>query len=59
MIRRLVDFALDNRFPVLASAVLLTIWGVISFHRLPVEAYPDVANNYVQIITQWQGSRRG
>ena len=55
MIRRLVDFALDNRFLVLASAVLLTIWGVISFHRLPVEAYPDVANNYVQIITQWPG----
>lgn len=55
MIRRLVDFALDNRFLVLAFAVLLTIWGVISFHRLPVEAYPDVANNYVQIITQWPG----
>src|SRR6516162_8992083 len=55
MIRRLVDFALDNRFLVLASAVLLTIWGVISFHRLPVEAYPDVANNYVNVITQWPG----
>ena len=31
------------------------IWGIISFHNLPVEAYPDVANNYVQIITQWPG----
>jgi cobalt-zinc-cadmium resistance protein CzcA len=31
------------------------IWGVISFHKLPVDAYPDVANNYVQIITQWPG----
>src|SRR5262249_34419680 len=30
-------------------------WGAISFHNLPVEAYPDVANNYVQIITQWPG----
>ncbi len=35
--------------------MLLLIWGVISFHNLPVEAYPDVANNYVQIITQWPG----
>src|SRR5271168_3394999 len=55
MIRAIVDFALDNRFIVLALAVLLLIWGAISFHNLPVEAYPDVANNYVQIITQWPG----
>ena len=31
------------------------VWGVISFHNLPVEAYPDVANNYVEIVTQWPG----
>src|SRR5579863_3056611 len=55
MIRGLVDFTLNNRFLVLAFAILLFGWGVISFHNLPVEAYPDVANNYVQIITQWPG----
>ena len=55
MIRALVDYALDNRFLILAAAILLLIWGSISFHNLPVEAYPDVANNYVQIITQWPG----
>ncbi len=55
MIRKIVDFALDNRFIVLIVAVLLFIWGGISFHNLPVEAYPDVANNYVNIITQWPG----
>src|ERR1700751_605940 len=55
MIRKIVDFALNNRFLVLAAAALLTVWGVISFHNLPVEAYPDVANNYVQIIPQWPG----
>jgi cobalt-zinc-cadmium resistance protein CzcA len=55
MIRALVDFALNNRFVVLTGAVLLSIWGAISFHNLPVEAYPDVANNYVTIITQWPG----
>jgi cobalt-zinc-cadmium resistance protein CzcA len=55
MIRRIVDFALDNRLIVLVIAMLLLIWGAISFHNLPVEAYPDVANNYVQIITQWPG----
>src|SRR6202162_3499756 len=55
MIRGLVDFALNNRFLILFAALLLLIWGAISFHNLPVEAYPDVANNYVQIITQWPG----
>jgi cobalt-zinc-cadmium resistance protein CzcA len=55
MIERIVDFALDNRILVLAVALLLLIWGAISFHLLPVEAYPDVANNYVEIITQWPG----
>ena len=55
MIRKLVDFSLENRFLVLAIALLLLIWGAISFHQLPVEAYPDVANNYVEIITQWPG----
>jgi len=55
MIRRLVDFALQNRFLVLAIGVLLFAWGIVSFHRLPVEAYPDVANNYVDVIAQWPG----
>ena len=55
MIRALIDYALNTRFLVLAAALLLLIWGAISFHNLPVEAYPDVANNYVQIITQWPG----
>ncbi|HML15418.1 MAG TPA: CusA/CzcA family heavy metal efflux RND transporter [Bryobacteraceae bacterium] len=55
MIQKLVDFALKNRFLVLAAALLLFVWGAISFHQLPVEAYPDVANNYVEVITQWPG----
>jgi heavy metal efflux system protein len=55
MIRKLVDFALENRFMMLAAAVLLFGWGAISFHQLPIEAYPDVADNYVEIITQWPG----
>ena len=55
MIRAVVAFALNNRFLVLTATMLLLVWGGISFHNLPVEAYPDVANNYVTIITQWPG----
>src|SRR3984957_13002026 len=55
MIRGVIDFALNNRWLVLGLSVLLFAWGIVSFHNLPVEAYPDVANNYVQVITQWPG----
>jgi cobalt-zinc-cadmium resistance protein CzcA len=55
MIRAVVDYALNNRFIVLSVALLLFVWGVISFEKLPVEAYPDVANTWVQVITQWPG----
>jgi cobalt-zinc-cadmium resistance protein CzcA len=55
MIRTLVDFALNNRFIVIAVALLLIAAGAISFHQLPVQAYPDIADNYVTVITQWPG----
>jgi cobalt-zinc-cadmium resistance protein CzcA len=55
MIRFLVDFALKNPFVVLGGALFLFIWGIISFKNLPIDAYPDVANNYVNVITQWPG----
>jgi len=55
MIRRVVDFALSNRLMVLALALILFAGGIVSFKRLPIEAYPDVADNYVEIITQWPG----
>ena len=55
MIRRVVDFALNKRPFVLAFALLLVGAGIVAFHALPIEAYPDVADNYVEIITQWPG----
>jgi cobalt-zinc-cadmium resistance protein CzcA len=55
VIRRVVDFALDNRLLVLGLALLLFASGIVAFHDLPIEAYPDVADNYVEVITQWPG----
>jgi cobalt-zinc-cadmium resistance protein CzcA len=55
MIRAFVGSALDNRFLTLAIALLVLAAGVVAFHNLPVEAYPDVANTWVQVITQWPG----
>jgi len=55
MIRTLVDFALNNRYVVVAIGLLLLGWGALSFHNMPVEVYPDIADNYVSIISQWPG----
>ncbi len=55
MIRRVVDFALNNRLLVLGFALLLFAGGIVAFRDLPIEAYPDVADSYVEIITQWPG----
>lgn len=55
MIRAIVENSLRNRMLVILVTVLLLVWGGIAFKNLPVEAYPDVANNYVQVITQWPG----
>jgi heavy metal efflux system protein len=55
MIARLVAFALHQCFITLALALLLTAGGIVSFYRLPIEAYPDVADVQVDIITIWPG----
>jgi heavy metal efflux system protein len=55
VIRSLIDFALRNRLMILGGALVLFVWGIISFHNLPIEAYPDVADTYAQVITQWPG----
>src|ERR1700723_3842365 len=55
MIRGLIDFALRNRLMILGASLVLFAWGILSFHALPIEAYPDVADTYAQVITQWPG----
>src|SRR5579871_6927139 len=43
------------RVLVLIAAIALLCWGSFSFFQLPIEAYPDVMNTQVQVITQWPG----
>ena len=57
MIRAIVDFALSHRWFMLAFGIFLFGLGIIQFQQLNIEAYPDVANNYAWIITQWPGRR--
>src|SRR5262252_2740277 len=55
MIQGLIAFALHQRFITLALALLLTAGGIVSFYRLPIEAYPDVVDVEVDVITLWPG----
>src|SRR5258708_18189507 len=55
MIRILTKYALRHRALVLVALLVFVCFGVISFRRLPVEAYPDVTNVQVQIITLFEG----
>jgi len=55
MIHRIVQFALTQRFLVLMLTAMIVVVGVISFIRMPVDAYPDLSPPMVQIITQWDG----
>ena len=55
MITALVKFSLAQRLFILMGALIIGIGGWISFRQLPIEAYPDVADTWVQIITQWPG----
>jgi heavy metal efflux system protein len=55
MIDRLVSFALSQKFIVIVLMLGLSIWGVVSFRKLPIDAYPDLAPPRVQIVSQWPG----
>ncbi len=55
MIDRIVSFALSQKFLVIATMILLMVWGALSFRRLPIDAYPDLSPPHVEIITQWPG----
>ena len=48
-------YALGHRAIVLALALLFTIAGINAYRHLPVEAYPDVANLKIQVITLFPG----
>src|SRR5450631_2267475 len=55
MIHRIVQFALRQRPLVLLLVAIISIGGIIAFHHMPVDAYPDLSPPMVEVITQWPG----
>src|SRR5690606_32066763 len=54
-IQNIVAFSLKNPIIIFFLTGLLTIAGIISLKQTPIEAFPDVTNTRVRVITQWSG----
>lgn len=54
-IKKVIAFSLKNKLFIFFATLLLVIWGVIAFKKIPIEAFPDVTNTQITIITQWPG----
>ncbi|ARO88262.1 CusA/CzcA family heavy metal efflux RND transporter [Nitrosospira lacus] len=55
MIHRIIAFCLQQRLLIISTAVFLAGLGALSFERLPIQAFPDVQNVFVQVVTQYPG----
>src|SRR5215217_4312720 len=54
-IRGIVGFSLKNRFFIFFMTGLLIVAGVVSYRETPLEAFPDVTNTQIIIVTEWNG----
>ena len=55
LIRAIVGFSLKNRATVIAMSLLLAVAGYWGYTRMPLEAFPDVTNTQIIVVTQWNG----
>jgi cobalt-zinc-cadmium resistance protein CzcA len=54
-IKNIIGFSLKNKFFTFFWVGLIVVAGVVSFIKIPIEAFPDVTNTQIIIITQWEG----
>lgn len=55
LFRKILAVSLKNKYMVFFITALLVVWGIITFKSMPIEAFPDVTNTSITIITQWPG----
>lgn len=54
-IKKIIALSLKNKLFIFFATLILIVWGVIAFKSIPIEAFPDVTNTQITIITQWPG----
>lgn len=55
VLKSIIAFSLKNKYFILFASLLLIIVGIITFKDMPIEAFPDVTNTEISVITQWPG----
>jgi len=55
LIKAVLAFSLKNKVFIFFATAVLAVWGVLAFKNIPIEAFPDVTNTQITIITQWPG----
>ena len=55
ILRGIIGFSLKNKYFILFATLILLVEGIVTFKTMPIEAFPDVTNTEVTIITQWSG----
>jgi cobalt-zinc-cadmium resistance protein CzcA len=55
LLKGVLAFSLKNKYFIFFATLLLVVYGVITFKDMPIEAFPDVTNTEITIITQWPG----
>ena len=51
----IIAFSLKRKYLILVITLAVVVMGVVSFRQTPIDAFPDVTNTKVTIITQWPG----
>lgn len=54
-IKQIIGFSLKNRMLTFCWVAVMAIVGAISFKNIPIEAFPDVTNTQIIIVSQWNG----
>ncbi|GAB3848197.1 CusA/CzcA family heavy metal efflux RND transporter [Hymenobacter terrigena] len=54
-IQGIIAFSLKNKGFIFLMTLVVVVMGVVSYRNTPIEAFPDVTNTEITIITQWPG----
>src|SRR6516162_6450355 len=54
-LKKILAFSLKNKYFIFFATAVLVVYGIITFRNMPIEAFPDVTNTEITIITQWPG----
>jgi cobalt-zinc-cadmium resistance protein CzcA len=55
VLKSIIAFSLKNKYFILSASLAVLVTGIFTFKSMPIEAFPDVTNTEISIITQWPG----